>query len=69
MAEKQDYNNQNIPTQQNLMNQEQAVLTSNFVGNQMLVKQVSNPLEILADSLQAFIYQDFSMLEVLIRFL
>jgi len=38
MAEKQDYNNQNIPTQQNLMNQEQAVLTSNFVGNQMLVK-------------------------------
>jgi len=64
MAYNQQYSSQQMNTQQAL-NNEQAVLTSNFVGNQMFVKQISNPLEILADSTQAYIVQEMNLIEVL----
>ena len=59
------YPNQQMPNQQGLMyNQEQIALASNFVANQFVV-QILNPLAILADVKQAFIYQDLSTLEIL----
>ena len=60
------YPQQQIPTQQGLMyNQEQVALATNFVGNQMFVQIISSPLDVLTNSLRAYVYQDFSMLEVL----
>ena len=60
------YPQQQIPIQQGLIyNQEQIALATNFVGNQMFVQQISSPLDVLANSLRAYVYQDLSMLEVL----
>ena len=57
---------QHVPTEQGLMPKtEQAVLTSNFVGNPQFIQQIANPLELLADVPQAFIYQDLSIIESL----
>jgi len=62
----QQYINQPNQNQQFPMyTQEQMGLVTNNMGNQMFINPVLNPLEILGNSSQAYIYQEISLIESL----